>query len=134
MSRGVKERVHAIKTQEACSSRSLDESRPSPKYRFKRAGRFDIASAETAVGPTESPQRETGDEGFTLEQVLGDFGQEERLVERVSLRETIDRLPERERCVIALGLYHSLTQDSTARVMGVSQVQVSRLEKEQWSA
>ena len=98
-------------------------------YQLYISHRCIIASAETAVGPTESLQRETGDEGFTLEQVLGDFGQEERLVERVSLRETIDRLPERERCVIALRFYHSLTQDSTARVMGVSQVQVSRLEK-----
>jgi|GEM_PF-2988070 len=75
----------------------------------------DIASAETAVGPTESPQRETGDEGITLEHVLGDFGEEERLVEKVSLRETIDRLPNREKCVIALSFFHSLTQDSTAR-------------------
>ena len=38
----------------------------------------DIAVAETATGPAESLQRESGEDGFTLEQVLGDYGQEER--------------------------------------------------------
>ena len=45
----------------------------------------DIAVAETATGPAESLQRESGEEGFTLEQVLGDYGQEERLVEHCLL-------------------------------------------------
>jgi RNA polymerase sporulation-specific sigma factor len=130
VSRGIKERAQSIK-----SARSLLEQKngrePSLSELSELTGldSAEIASAETAVGPTESLQRETGDEGFTLEQVLGDFGEEERLVERVSLRETINRLPEREKSVIALRYFHSLTQDSTARVMGVSQVQVSRLEK-----
>lgn len=89
----------------------------------------DIAVAETATGPAESLQRESGEEGFTLEQVLGDYGQEERLVEHVSLREAIDSLPERERQVIGLRFFHDMTQDAAARVIGVSQVQVSRLER-----
>ena len=38
-------------------------------------------------------------------------------------------LPEREQQVIALRFYKGLTQDSAARVLGVSQVQVSRLER-----
>ena len=130
VSRGIKERANTIKNARSSLEQKFGRE-PTLSEISTQTGLdvSDIASAETAVGPTESLQRETGDEGFTLEQVLGDFGEEERLVERVSLRETIDRLPERERCVIALRFYHSLTQDSTARVMGVSQVQVSRLEK-----
>jgi len=130
VSRGVKERAQTIR----CARSTLEQSlgrEPTLSEISEQTG-FDaaeIASTETAVGPTESLQRETGEEGFTLEQVLGDFGEEDRLVERVSLRETVERLPEREKCVIALRFFHSLTQDSTARVMGVSQVQVSRLEK-----
>ena len=130
VSRGIKERAQSIK-----SARSLLEQKNGREPSLSEISELtgldsaEIASAETAVGPTESLQRETGEEGFTLEQVLGDFGEEERLVERVSLRETINRLPEREKSVIALRYFHSLTQDSTARVMGVSQVQVSRLEK-----
>ena len=54
---------------------------------------------------------------------------EEGLIERVSLRTAIDRLPERERKLIFLRYYKGLTQDKTAKLLGVSQVQVSRLEK-----
>ncbi|MGI5985543.1 MAG: sigma-70 family RNA polymerase sigma factor [Oscillospiraceae bacterium] len=130
VSRGVKERAQVIKSARSSLEQTLGRE-PTLSEISEQTGLdvSDIASTETAVGPTESLQRETGEEGFTLEQVLGDFGQEERLVERVALRETISRLPQREKDVIALRFYHSLTQENTARVMGVSQVQVSRLEK-----
>lgn len=89
----------------------------------------EIAFAETAAGPAESLQRETGEDGFTLELVLGDYNAEEKLVEHVSLRAAIDKLPERERQVVALRYYHGMTQQSCAKVMRVSQVQISRLER-----
>ncbi len=89
----------------------------------------DVAEAETAVSPAESLQRESGDEGFTLEHVLGDFGQEERLVESVALRCAISRLPEKEQKVVFLRFYHGLTQNDSAKVLHISQVQVSRLER-----
>ena len=89
----------------------------------------DIAMVETATCPTESLQKETGEEGFTLEQVLGDYQAEERVLEHISLREAMEKLPEKEIHVIAMRFYHGMTQDAAARVIGVSQVQVSRLEK-----
>lgn len=89
----------------------------------------DIAFAETATGPAESLQRETGEDGFTLELVLGDYGAEEKLVEHVALRAAIEKLPERERQVVALRYYHGMTQQNCAKVLLVSQVQISRLER-----
>lgn len=89
----------------------------------------DIAFIETATGQTESLQKESGEDGFTLELVLGDYSAEEKLVEHVALRSAIEELPERERQVIALRYYHGMTQQSCARVMRVSQVQISRLER-----
>ena len=89
----------------------------------------EIAMAETATAATESIQRETGDEGFTLENVLTDTESEERMVEKIALRQAIDRLPEREGMVIRLRYFHSLTQERVAKVLQVSQVQVSRIEK-----
>ena len=86
-------------------------------------------AAELAVSPTESLQRETGEDGFTLESTLGDEGQEERLLDRVWLRQAMERLPERERQIIALRYFHDLTQEKCAAIVGVSQVQVSRLER-----
>ena len=79
----------------------------------------DIAVAETAAAPAESLQRETGEDGFTLEQALGE-DEAERILERVSLREAVAALPERERQVIALRYFHDMTQDAAARVLGVS--------------
>lgn len=89
----------------------------------------EIAFAEVAAGPAESLQNEHGEDGFTLELVLGDFTAEERLVEHVALRAAIERLPARERQVLALRYYHGMTQQSCAKVMRVSQVQISRLER-----
>lgn len=89
----------------------------------------EIAEAELATGAAESIQRPTGEEGFTLEDVLSDTRQEDELVERLALREAVAALPERLRQVIALRYDHSLTQERVARILGVSQVQVSRLEK-----
>lgn len=89
----------------------------------------EIALAETATAGTESIQRETGDEGFSLENVLTDTESEERMVERIALKQALDRLPEREATVIRLRYYHSLTQERIAKVLQVSQVQVSRIEK-----
>ena len=89
----------------------------------------EIAFAETATGPADSIQRESGEDGFTLELVLGDFGAEDKMVEHVALRAAIEKLPERERQVISLRYYHGMTQQASARVLHVSQVQVSRLER-----
>ena len=51
------------------------------------------------------------------------------LVKGMKAEEAIARLPERERLTIQLRYFHGMTQERTARVLGVSQVQVSRLER-----
>ena len=89
----------------------------------------EIALAETATAATESIQRETGEEGFSLENILTDTESEEKMVEKIALRQAIDALPEREATVIRLRYFHGLTQQRVARVMDISQVQVSRIEK-----
>lgn len=89
----------------------------------------EIAVAETATAATESIQKQTGEDGFSLENVLTDTQSEEKMVERIALSQAIDRLPEREAMVIRLRYFHGLTQERTAKVLAVSQVQVSRIEK-----
>lgn len=89
----------------------------------------EIAAAETATASTESIQKENGEDGFTLEHILTDGSMEEKLVEHIALKEAVAHLPERERLVIGLRYYRGLTQDKTAKILGVSQVQVSRIEK-----
>lgn len=89
----------------------------------------EIAMAETATAATESIQKESGEEGFSLENILSDTESEERMLEKISLRQAVDALPEREQTVIRLRYFHALTQQRVAKVMDISQVQVSRIEK-----
>ena len=66
---------------------------------------------------------------FCVESTLGTDSPEERMVEHIALREAIDQLPEREKMTILLRFFKGLTQEQTARILGVSQVQISRLER-----
>ena len=86
------------------------------------------AAVELANGPLESLQQETID-GLTLESTLGTDSPEEGMVEKIALREAIDSLPERERITILLRFFRGMTQEQAARILKVSQVQVSRLER-----
>ncbi len=88
----------------------------------------EIAQVDLATDTPESLQRESVD-GLTLEGTLGTEAPEENLVERIALREAVDALPEKERLTILLRYFKGLTQEQTARIIGVSQVQVSRLER-----
>ena len=130
VSRSLKERAASIRAarQRLCSSLGRE---PSLSELCAETGWSpeEIATAETATGGTESIQRQMTEDGFALEDVLSGGEMEEDILERIALREAIARLPEREQMVIHLRFFHGLTQDRTARVLGVSQVQVSRIEK-----
>ena len=89
----------------------------------------EIAAAETAAEPVVSLQAQTGEGDLTLEGLLTCGNEEEKLVERLTLRAAVASLPDRERQVLALRYQRGMTQTVVARVLGVSQVQVSRLER-----
>lgn len=130
VSRSIKEQAQAIKTTRGALEQALGRE-PTLSEIAAETGLSpeEIATAETATSSTESLQRETGEDGFTLEHILGDFTQEEKLIEHVALREAIANLPEKEQMVIKLRYYKGMTQDAVAKVLKVSQVQVSRLER-----
>lgn len=130
VSRGVKERAGAIRQARDRLSHALGRE-PTLSELSAETGLEpeDIAAAEEASLPVASLQMEAGEDGFTLESMLGTDGMEEGVVERLALRGAIDALPERERQVIFLRYYKNLTQDKTAKVLGVSQVQISRIER-----
>ena len=130
VSRGIKERAATIKNtrnQLICQlgrEPSLQEISEITGFTAE-----DIAAAETATASVESIQQQTGDDGFSLEDVLSDTQTEDVLIEQIALRQGIAKLPEREALVINLRYFHGLTQERIARVLNVSQVQVSRIEK-----
>ncbi len=89
----------------------------------------EIAVIETAMLPTDSLQRPTGEDGSNLEQLLPGDGIEDKILERVALKDAIGKLEPRQRAVIDMRYFRAMTQEKTAAVLGVSQVQVSRIER-----
>ena len=130
VSRSLKERAAAVRLMRSRLSSALGRE-PAIGELAEQLGLTpeEIAVAETATMEVESIHRECGEEGFTLENILTDTESEERMLEKIALRQAITELPEREKCVISLRYFHGLTQDRVAKVLGVSQVQVSRIEK-----
>lgn len=130
VSRSTKERAAQIKAARfALEQRIGREPNISELARETGFTPEEIAFAEIATGPAESLQKESGEDGFSLELVLGDKNAEERMIEHVALRAAIEKLPARERQVIVLRYYHGMTQQNAAKVLHISQVQVSRLER-----
>ena len=130
VSRSVKERALTIRlTQDRLSHELGRDPTLSELSAATGLEAEEIAAAETATLAVASIHSESGDDGFSLESVLGTDGMEEEVVERLALRGAIDALPEREREVVFLRFYKNLTQDKAAKVLGVSQVQVSRIER-----
>ena len=130
VSRSVKERAATIKKARADLTVTLGrEPAISEVMAFTGFSVDEIESAEQATAFVESIQQENGEEGFSLENILSDTDSEECVLEKMALRQAIDRLAERESMVIRLRYYHGLTQDKISKILSVSQVQVSRIEK-----
>lgn len=130
VSRGIKERAASIKVIRNQLISTLGRE-PTIEEIAEQTGYTieEIAVAENATASVESIQNPSGDDGFTLENVLTDTESEEVLIERLSLTQAIEKLPEREAMVVRLRYFHGLTQDRVSKVLQVSQVQVSRIEK-----
>ena len=130
VSRSIKEQAAAIKTVRNQLTNTLGRE-PTVSEIAEETGftAEEIALAESATASVESIHQVTGDEGFTLESVLTETQSEEMLLEQLALRQAIEKLPEREATVIKLRYFHGLTQQRVSKVLGVSQVQISRIEK-----
>lgn len=89
----------------------------------------DIAIALEATAPLESLQSELSDDGGKLEDLIADKSGENELLEKVALKTAISELGDKERKVILLRYFRDLTQERAANILGISQVQVSRIEK-----
>ena len=89
----------------------------------------EIAIAVSATASVESIHQDNGTDGFTMESVLTDTDSDDVMLEKIALRQAIDKLPERESLVIQLRYFHGLTQEKVSKILNVTQVQVSRIEK-----
>ncbi len=93
----------------------------------------DVALSLEATQPTESIYRSIHDgensQILLIDKINTDTDKEENLLTSMALRQAIDTLPSRERQILLLRYYKEKTQSEVAKIMGVSQVQISRIEK-----
>jgi len=90
-----------------------------------------VNALEATQAPTsiyETLHQDDGDPIYLLDQLKGE--ENEDVLESISIRELLDNLPERDRYIINLRFFEDKTQSEIARRLGLSQVQVSRLERQ----
>ena len=94
----------------------------------------DVAIALEANNPIESIdgvyESNKGDKAISLaEKIPARENEEEKITNRIALKEAISKLPPQDRQIIMLRFYKEKTQTEVAKILGVSQVQVSRTER-----
>lgn len=90
---------------------------------------YAMDAIQTPVSLYDPVYTEGGDALYVMDQISDKKNKEENWVETISLRDAIGKLGERERHIIELRFYEGKTQMEVAREVGISQAQVSRLEK-----
>lgn len=90
----------------------------------------ELVMALDATTNPESINAKIGDDGKELETILGcDDNMEKNVVDKIAIKEALSNLTPRERQIIVLRYFKDKTQSQIAAQLGISQVQVSRIEK-----
>ncbi len=72
---------------------------------------------------------ESGDAVCVMDQVKDVKNTDENWLDKIALKDAVDKLPEREKRILALRFFQGKTQMEVSTEVGISQAQVSRLEK-----
>ena len=88
-----------------------------------------LEAVQTPVSLYEPVYNDGGDTLYVLDQVSDKKDCEENWVSRISLKEAVEKLSPREKKIITMRFFECKTQMETAAEIGISQAQVSRLEK-----
>ena len=90
---------------------------------------YAMDAIQTPVSLYEPVYTDGGDPLCVMDQISDKKNREENWIEQLSLNEAMKRLPERERHIIDMRFFEGKTQTEVAEEVGISQAQVSRLEK-----
>ena len=90
---------------------------------------FAMDAVTEPVSLYEPLYSDSGDTVCVLDQVRDKKNTDEQWLEHIALKDALDRLGERERHILALRFYEGKTQMEVSNEVGISQAQVSRLEK-----
>ena len=133
VSRSIKDMAYkAMQSKEKLTARLGREPTVSEIAQDLNAPRIDVVVAlESVVEPMslyEPVFSDGGDTIYVLDQV-GDKNDESGWVDEISFKETMKNLNDREKRILALRFLHGKTQMEVSKEIGISQAQVSRLEK-----
>ena len=90
---------------------------------------FALEAITDPVSLYEPVYSDSGDTVCVMDQVKDSKNTDDSWLERIALKEAVARLPERERKILALRFFQGKTQMEVSVEVGISQAQVSRLEK-----
>ena len=90
---------------------------------------YSMDAIQSPVSIYEPVYQEGGDTLYVLDQISDKKNREEKWVEEIALQDAMEKLPERERMIIEMRFFNGKTQMEVAKEIGISQAQVSRLEK-----
>lgn len=93
----------------------------------------EVAFALDSLKPVESIYEEdagnNGDNRMVLDKIVCKNDEETSISNKLAIRQLINDLEKREQEVIILRFYREKTQSQVGKILGISQVQVSRIEK-----
>lgn len=90
---------------------------------------FALDAIQEPISLFEPVYHDGGDPIFVMDQVKDDKEQDTNWLEDLAVREAMNKLSQRERHILNLRFFHGKTQMEIAEEIGISQAQVSRLEK-----
>jgi len=90
---------------------------------------FALDAIQDPISLFEPIYHDSGDAIYVMDQVSDDKNHDESWLEEIALKEAMRKLNERERHILNLRFYEGRTQMEVAEEIGISQAQVSRLEK-----
>jgi len=89
-----------------------------------------LEAAQAPASIYETLHQDDGDPVYLLDQLRDKEDGDTPWLERISVKELLDNLPERDRLIISWRFFEDKTQSDIALRLGLSQVQVSRLERQ----
>lgn len=90
---------------------------------------FALDAIQDPVSLFEPVYQDGGDPIFVMDQLKDDRTKDVQWVEEIALKEALERLNDREKMILSMRFFEGKTQMEVAEEIGISQAQVSRLEK-----
>ena len=132
ISRSIKELSYRIKiVQKEFINRKGRDAKVEELSKLLKVSKEDILIAIDSSNSVESIDRNLNDsDDLTLmDKLKSNVDEEKEIINRITIKSLMDKLDEKSKKIIMLRYFRGKTQSQVARLMGISQVQVSRMEK-----